>query len=379
MIRARALRSDFIDHHGPAWWIAELLSTLLFGWGLVSALAGDPPLWVRAALVGGFVCWVGFVGLAWRFPRPATAALATCALLSAVTVASVGEVALVTACVALGVFASHPTPRVWTIATVAVAVLTLATVTELVAGVYPGTVLATIATVPAVVLIGLNRRQYQVRARQTELLLEETRRAQRERARAAALDERARIAREMHDVLAHSLGALRVHLEVAEARLADQGDTAAALQSVRRSRRLATDGLTEARNAVAALRRDVPALPEAVAELADGHRADHHTEVSVRALGQARPVSSAATVALLDTTREALTNAARHAPGRPVTVTLDHQEDRVRLRVRNAPRRGRCRRAPAPKAGSGSPGCGSASRSSVARWRQGGTRTGDGR
>jgi len=63
---------------------------------------------------------------------------------------------------------------------------------------------------------GLNRRQYEVQARQTEQLLEQTRLAQNEHARAAALEERGRIARDLHDVLAHSLGALSVQLEVAE-------------------------------------------------------------------------------------------------------------------------------------------------------------------
>ncbi|TWD82857.1 signal transduction histidine kinase [Kribbella amoyensis] len=189
----------------------------------------------------------------------------------------------------------------------------------------------------AAVLIafGLNRRQYEIQARQTEQLLAQTRVAQREHARAAALDERARIARELHDVLAHSLGALSVQLELAEALLEDRQDPAAALDRVQRSRKLARQGLTEARNAVAALRSDdVPALPEALATLAEQHRRDHGTTVRVTVDGAPGVLDSAAVVALLGAAREALTNAARHAAGRPVQVHLTGGTG-VRLEVRN--------------------------------------------
>ncbi|MEC3975454.1 histidine kinase [Amycolatopsis sp. H20-H5] len=56
-------------------------------------------------------------------------------------------------------------------------------------------------------------------------------------ARAAALDERTRIAREIHDVLAHSLGALGVQLELAEVLLAEKSDVDAALAGGRRAGR----------------------------------------------------------------------------------------------------------------------------------------------
>src|SRR5919199_3878006 len=76
----------------------------------------------------------------------------------------------------------------------------------------------------AALLLGLNRRQYLARTEQAQQLLAESQRARQEQARAAALDERARIAREIHDLLAHSLGALAVQLEVSEALLADGSD-----------------------------------------------------------------------------------------------------------------------------------------------------------
>jgi signal transduction histidine kinase len=182
------------------------------------------------------------------------------------------------------------------------------------------------------IAFGLNRRQYEVQARQTEQLLEQTRLAQSEHARAATLEERGRIARELHDVLAHSLGALSVQLEVAEALLEERDDTAGALERVRRSRRLAVQGLTEARNAVAALRADeVPELPAALAELAEQHQKDHGVAVRLTVTRGPRKLDSAVTVALLGAAREALTNASKHAPGQTVEMQLDGK----RLSVRN--------------------------------------------
>ncbi|WP_432890736.1 sensor histidine kinase [Kribbella sp. CA-245084] len=185
------------------------------------------------------------------------------------------------------------------------------------------------------VAFGLNRRQYEVQARQTEQLLEQTRLAQSEHARAATLEERGRIARDLHDVLAHSLGALSVQLEVAEALLDERGDVDGALERVRRSRRLAVQGLTEARNAVAALRADsVPDLAQAVAALAEQHENDHGTAVRMGVTGTVARTDSGVTVALLNAAREALTNAARHAPGQPIEMVLAYS-DGVRLSVRN--------------------------------------------
>ncbi|WP_328998201.1 histidine kinase [Kribbella sp. NBC_00709] len=185
------------------------------------------------------------------------------------------------------------------------------------------------------VAFGLNRRQYEVQARQTEQLLEQTRLAQSEHARAATLEERGRIARDLHDVLAHSLGALSVQLEVAEALLDERGDTQGALERVRRSRRLAVQGLTEARNAVAALRADdVPDLAQAVRALAEQHENDHGTPVRLSITGSVSRTDSGVTVALLNAAREALTNAARHAPGQPVDLQLAYT-DGVRVTVRN--------------------------------------------
>jgi signal transduction histidine kinase len=64
--------------------------------------------------------------------------------------------------------------------------------------------------------VALTRRQFAVRAEQAEQMLAETRRAREAETHAAALAERARIARDIHDVLAHSLAAVSVNLQAAE-------------------------------------------------------------------------------------------------------------------------------------------------------------------
>ncbi len=120
-----------------------------------------------------------------------------------------------------------------------------------------------------------------------------------------------------------------------EAELAAGKDPASALERIQRCSKLASEGLAEARNAVSALRRDVPTLPEAIAELADDHQRDHGATATLRGAGTERPIPSAATVSLLGAVREALTNAARHAPGAPITITIDYTDTAVRVVVRN--------------------------------------------
>ena len=117
-------------------------------------------------------------------------------------------------------------------------------------------------------MVGASRRQYVERTFQAEQLLAERVRADAERDRAAALAERNRIGREVHDVLAHSLGALSVQLDAADALLESGDDSTKARQLVQQARRLAVQGLEETRQAVHALRDEPVALAEQLASLA---------------------------------------------------------------------------------------------------------------
>ena len=118
--------------------------------------------------------------------------------------------------------------------------------------------------VPLLMILGLliGRRflGHPVQADQSAALLAKAEQVRLEQGRTAALDERNRIAREIHDVLAHSLGSLGVQIQAARAVLTDRGDLDQAVDLLGRAQRSAAEGLTETRRALQALRSDTPPL-----------------------------------------------------------------------------------------------------------------------
>ena len=175
---------------------------------------------------------------------------------------------------------------------------------------------------------GRNRAAYRRQAGQSAALVTQMKQLRAEQRRAAVLDERTRIAREIHDVLAHSLGALGIQLQAVRAVLGEQGDTGRALGLLDQAQRMARDGLAETRRAVQALRAGTAGLDEELAALAGTHRSRHHAHVSVGVGGQPRPLPPEATVALIRTAAEALVNTAKHAPAQPVDIGLQYGEER---------------------------------------------------
>jgi signal transduction histidine kinase len=178
-------------------------------------------------------------------------------------------------------------------------------------------------------LVGLFRRQNAALQRQTE-------HAREEQARSAALAERARIAREIHDVLAHALAALTVQLETADA-LLESGRADQARTTVVRAGQLAREGLAETRRAIGALRGDALPLPELLDALAAGYRADLGAAATVTVDGAPRDLGADPALTLYRTAQEALTNVRKHAPGAPVEVHLAYGRDSVALAVTNKP------------------------------------------
>jgi signal transduction histidine kinase len=160
------------------------------------------------------------------------------------------------------------------------------------------------------------------------------------RERSEVLAERNRVARDIHDVLAHSLGALAVQLEAADA-LLEQGQAGQAGDLVRRSREMALTGLEEARRAVRALREEGP-TSELAAELSALLRREPVGSGAgeLRVAGRPRPLPPAASQALYRAAQEALANARKHAPGAPVDVCLEYGQNGTRLVVENGTHQG---------------------------------------
>ena len=157
----------------------------------------------------------------------------------------------------------------------------------------------------------------------------------------AALAERARIARDLHDVLAHSLAAVSVNLQAAEGLLAagtlpaDNPELTKAVECIDRAGNLTREGLAAARRAVLALRDDTVPLPDQLSSLVSEYRADGDLDVDFAVTGDVRPVSAEASLAAYRTAQEALTNARKHAPGQPVTLRLGFEDDQVTVSVAN--------------------------------------------
>jgi signal transduction histidine kinase len=232
------------------------------------------------------------------------------------------------------------------------AALTLETVAAfLITGIAVGAPLGTLVGYPAAFLglwaFGLTRREYLLRAEQAEQALEQARRAHAAETQATALAERARIAREIHDVLAHSLAAVSVNLQAAEGLLGelpgDRPELAKAIECVERAGAFTREGLAEARRAILALRDGgdgVSALAprplaEQLADLAGQYRADGDTPVEFTVTGDPRPVGAEVRLTVYRTAQEALTNARKHAPGQPVTVALEFSPSQVTVDIRN--------------------------------------------
>jgi signal transduction histidine kinase len=192
---------------------------------------------------------------------------------------------------------------------------------------------------PLLLLVGLlfgrSRADYRIRAEQAAVLLEQQKQLQAEQRRADVLDERTRLAREIHDVLAHSLGALGIQIQMARAMITDLGDTDAALDALSAAQRMASEGLVETRRAVHALRVDTLPLHEELTKAAAEHAERLQVLVHCDIEGEPRPVPPDATIALLRTAQESLVNAAKHAPGTEVELHLIYAAEHVRLAIAN--------------------------------------------
>lgn len=171
------------------------------------------------------------------------------------------------------------------------------------------------------------RRAREAEARSEELTL------------AALAEERARIARELHDIVAHTVTAIVVDAGAAS-QLVEE-DPAAVRRSLDRIRHTGSDALGEMRRVVTLLRdrdepesiRPQPGVANLEALVASAGSAD--TRVELRVSGEARSLPPGADLAAYRIIQEALTNARRHARATEVTVTIRYGAESLELEVRD--------------------------------------------
>jgi len=158
-----------------------------------------------------------------------------------------------------------------------------------------------------------------------------------ERARA---EERNRIARELHDVIAHTLTVLLLH--ITSARLAVEHDLADATRALAEAERLGRESLAEVRMAVGTLHHDGDAGPTAPLPGVDDLPAlverfrSAGADVTLAIDGDAGRLPATTGLAVYRILQEALTNAVKHAPGSPTVVRLAVAANKVRLAVDSA-------------------------------------------
>ena len=324
-------------------------------------LASAHGIAIIAALAVATVAW-----LVWLRPGNSHAVMVAALAVMAASGGALAGLSAFSPAVAVGcVVTSSAGVRLSSEASLAITAETVAAF--LIAGLAVGAPAGTLAGYPAAFLglwaFGVTRRAYVLRAQEAEAALEQARRAHAAENQAAALAERARIAREIHDVLAHSLAAVSVNLQAAEGLLGSLpeesrgSEVVKAMECIERAVAFTRDGMTETRHAILALREgsDVsgagagaPAAPAGpvgpeptrlVAELralAEDYRADGDAVIEFDVTGVPRPVGAEAALTAYRTAQESLTNARKHAPGQPVTLGVTFTPDALEVQVVNA-------------------------------------------
>ncbi len=168
-----------------------------------------------------------------------------------------------------------------------------------------------------------------------------TDRARQEQSRRAVLEERARIARELHDVVAHHMSLIAVRAETAPYRLSDlSGPVSAEFQSLSAAAR---DALGDMRRLLGVLRHEAqpaglapqPQLSDLPALVSGARLAGVPVELVLPS--NVADVPAGVGVCAYRIVQESLSNASQHAPGAPVLVSVGHADGTVVLRVVNGP------------------------------------------
>ena len=183
-----------------------------------------------------------------------------------------------------------------------------------------------------------------------EDLLRQLQASQAAQAQAVALTERARLAREIHDILAHALSGLVLSLDTMELLARPDEATPAAMERMReqigRAQRIARDGLADTRRAISALRGDELPGPALLDRLVQDAAAATGVRATLSVTGTERPLPPEVGLALYRTAQEALTNTAKYAgQGARAELRLSYADEAVELVIEDSRRQ-----APGPAA-----------------------------
>ena len=208
-------------------------------------------------------------------------------------------------------------------------------------------------------ILGDNARTRRAYVAEVEARVEQAELAHHAIAAQAALEERARIARELHDLVAHHLSVIAVQSEAAAALVpVDPERAATAIGSVRST---AIEALTEMRQLLGVLRRDRAAELSPQPGLADLDRLfaplrDAGLPITHDVVGAARPLPAVLDLTCYRLVQEALTNTLKHADASAVCVRVDWRPDGVALEVADDGRGTPADRAGRDRSGAANPG-----------------------
>ncbi|TDN45319.1 signal transduction histidine kinase [Curtobacterium flaccumfaciens] len=357
---------------GAAWGLNALGIVIVAFWFVRNGLQLEHPAWVWVVGAVALAAWA--LREFGRTSRVLVVAGVVMIAAGAVTVVPTDSLMIVPVIVGVVLLGANLRVPIWVAAVAALAAIVVIAVSATIEHASVQFVLGTSGGMLLGVLIGFSRRQFRVAA-------ERAREAEREQQRAALLADRSRAARDIHDVLAHSLGGLVLQLDAVEA-LLEAGRVADATQRAGEARALAADGLAEAHRAVHALRDDTAdgdAAGDAAGDGADdgagtddaAPAAEPTTSADAShpgaAIRSSRPATDPGTgltglldahrsfggtvvthgdttlsvldaahrAAVVQVVREALSNARRHAPGRPVSLSVIRDGDAVDVVVAN--------------------------------------------
>jgi signal transduction histidine kinase len=306
---------------------------LMLAFTVVGTFGNGPSLGEAAGRLG--ISLVGVVALWWR-RRAALVVLAlTCAVSLAVVVAGGVNVTAAAVAIALYTYASRTTMANAALAGGGAVTATIAA--RLIAGtVLPDATISTLVLLVAATTVGLYVGTRHAYVERLALVAERAEQEREERAAQAAADERARIARELHDVIAHHVSLMVVQSGALRRRVAAADATAPVLDSIAMTGR---EALAEMRRLLGVLRPDAtpaartpqPGLSE-IADLAEQVRSGG-LEVTLRIEGEPRPLSPGLELAAYRIVQESLTNVVKHSGAQRADVRVRYGDDALELSI----------------------------------------------